>query len=102
LAIESSGLSSIRSIGVPATGKEIARTAQISPEKENAKPSSELILVRQGSEPVFQQADAFRQTAGIQSASGQRERVAIEAYESIAKEQQRQNIQQLLGVDTFV
>tara|TARA_R110002167_G_scaffold178598_7_gene378366 strand:- start:5547 stop:5855 length:309 start_codon:yes stop_codon:yes gene_type:complete len=102
LAIESTGLSSIRSIGVPATGKELARSAQTSPEKENAKPSSALVIARQGSEPVFKQADAFRQTVGIQSASGQKERIAIDAYESIAKEQQRQNIQQLLGVDTFV
>lgn len=99
MAIESTGLSSIRSIGVPATRKDVARPQQISPDKNPSPNKAELIVVRQGSEPVFKQVEDFRQTA---NAVGQKERVAIDAYESIAKEQQRQNIQQLLGVDTFV
>jgi hypothetical protein len=102
LAIESSGLSSLHLIGVPATRKDVARPQKTLADKESTNPLTELIVVRQGSEPVFKQADAFRQTVGDQSGGGQKERLAIEAYESIAKEQQRQNIQQLLGVDTFV
>lgn len=102
MAIESFGLSSIPSGSVPAARKDIARIAQTPADKEKAQSAAQVITVRQGSEPVFEQADAFRQTVGVQGATGQKERFAIEAYESMAKEQQRQNIQQLLGVDTFV
>ncbi|MDP5132577.1 MAG: hypothetical protein NWQ54_17005 [Paraglaciecola sp.] len=102
MALESSGLSVISSIGVPATRKDVARVPPPTPDKPSSQATAELVVLRQGSEPVFKQAEAFRETTDKISAGGLKERVAIEAYQSIAKEQQRQDIQQLLGVDTFV
>lgn len=100
--IDPSGLSSLRAISVPATRKDNARPSQSTDNKNPSKAPSQIAVIKQGSEPVFKQADAFRQTTEVKMSTGQKERVAIDAYESIAKEQQRQNIQMLLGVDTFV
>ena len=102
MEINPSGLSNLRAIGVPVTRKDNARPTTPEPATKQAPDNQGVALVRAGSEPVFQQADTFRQGPSANMASGQKERLAIEAYESIAKDQQRQNIQQLLGVDTFV
>lgn len=102
MAIDSSGLSSLGAISVPLTRKESPRAPQNSDSKTQTKPASQLTVIRQGSEPVFKQADAFRATGDNKINSGQKEKLAIDAYESMAKEQQRQNIQLLLGVDTYV
>lgn len=100
--IDHSGLSSLRAISVPVTRKENARPLPTENKKQNTNPSAELVVVKPGSEPVFKQAEAFRDNGTSKSSNGLKEQVAIEAYQSIAKEQRRQDIQMLLGVDTFV
>ena len=102
LAIDPSGLSSLRAIAVPVTRKENSRLIPPENKKADTKTSAELVVVKPGSEPVFKQAEAFRDNGTSKSSNGLKEQVAIEAYQSIAKEQQRQDIQMLLGVDTFV
>lgn len=102
LAIDPSGLSSLRAIAVPVTRKENSRSISPENKKADTKTSAELVVVKPGSEPVFKQAEAFRDNGTSKSSNGLKEQVAIEAYQSIAKEQQRQDIQMLLGVDTFV
>lgn len=100
--IDPSGLLSLRAIGVPVTRKENARPLTPENKKTDTKPSVELVVLKPGSEPVFKQAEAFRENGTSKTSNGLKEQVAIEAYQSIAKEQQRQDIQMLLGVDTFV
>ena len=103
MSIDSSGLSPLRAISIPVARKDNTRPApQSTEDKTPPKASSQLTLLRQGSETVYKQADEFRHTSEIKSSNGHKERIAIEAYESMTKEQQRQNIQLLLGVDTFV
>jgi hypothetical protein len=102
LDIDHSGLSSLRPIGVPVTRKDNARPLPPEVKKANTQHNSELVVIKAGSEPVFKQAEAFRDSGTSKSSNGLKQQVAIEAYQSIAKEQQRQDIQMLLGVDTFV
>ncbi|KXI28665.1 hypothetical protein [Paraglaciecola hydrolytica] len=100
--IDPSGLSSLRAIGVPLTRKDKSRPVGPENVKQETKNSTEITIVKSGSEPVFKQAEAFRGSGTSGAVNGLKQQVAIEAYQSIAKEQQRQDIQMLLGVDTFV
>ena len=102
MAIDPSGLTSLRAINVPLTRKDTARPVFEDNKKQDTKTSVELVVVKPGSEPVFKQAEAFRDSGTSKTSNGLKQQVAIEAYQSIAKEQQRQDIQMLLGVDTFV
>lgn len=58
--------------------------------------------IRQGSVESFSQADNYRDQQTITEQFSLRSQNAVDAYQSISKEQQRDEIQQLLGVDTFV
>jgi hypothetical protein len=57
--------------------------------------------VRQGGIGSFEQAQSYRQRQTITEQLSWRSQNAVDAYHSISKEQQRGEIQQLLGVDTF-
>jgi hypothetical protein len=57
--------------------------------------------VRQGGVKAFDQAESYRQQQTTTEQLTLRSQNAVEAYHSISKEQQRGEIQQLLGVDTF-
>lgn len=57
--------------------------------------------IRQGGVEALDQADSFRQQQTITEQLSLHSQNAVEAYHSISKEQQRGEIQQLLGVDTF-
>ena len=59
------------------------------------------VILRQGGPEAFVQADSFRQQ-GTGEQSSLRGQQAIDAYETIAKEQRRGEIQLLLGVDTYI
>ncbi|MEP0357037.1 MAG: hypothetical protein ABJH06_14255 [Paraglaciecola sp.] len=72
---------------------------------EDDKPSSassKVEIIRAGSAKAFAQADSFNQNSANQTGSTFSEKSAIDAYQSIAKDQQREGLQLLLGVDTFV
>ncbi|MFQ3235347.1 MAG: hypothetical protein ACI9C4_000903 [Paraglaciecola sp.] len=57
--------------------------------------------IRQGGVESFDQAESYRQQKIITEQLSLRSQHAVQAYHSISKEQQRGEIQQLLGVDTF-
>ena len=76
----------------------------LSPDKtqdDNAQ-NTKTSIIRAGDGDTFQKAASFNQQTDSLSNNSLNEKVAIAAYQSVAKEQQRQGIQLLLGVDTFV
>ena len=61
------------------------------------------VVVRQGDAQSFNQAEKFRQQQqAFYDQPSKRSSEAIYAYQSLAREQQRSEIQQKLGVDTYV
>jgi hypothetical protein len=60
------------------------------------------VLLRPGGKDAFVQADSFRKQASSSDHNSLQSQQAIEAYENIAKEQRRSEIQLLLGVDTYI
>jgi hypothetical protein len=60
--------------------------------------SSKLVV---GNEDVFQRAEDFKQTSNYDDTVNLRVRKELELYQSIDKQNQREDISQLLGVDIF-
>ena len=60
--------------------------------------SSKLVV---GNAEVFQRADDFKQTSSYDDTINLRVRKELEIYQSIDKQNQREDISQLLGVDIF-
>lgn len=58
--------------------------------------------IRQGTVESFNRADTYRDKQTLTDQLSLRSQNAVDAYQSISKEQQRGEIQLLLGVDTFV
>jgi|TARA_R110000744_G_scaffold31715_14_gene74505 hypothetical protein len=58
-------------------------------------------IIRSGSVDAFDQAETFRQQAGADDSSTFSSQNAIDTYQSVSKEERRNEIQQMLGVDTF-
>ncbi|MEP1382620.1 MAG: hypothetical protein ABJK64_02360 [Paraglaciecola sp.] len=71
-------------------------------DENSSSSSSKVEIIRAGSPNAFAQADSFNQNSATQAGATLNEKSAINAYQSIAKDQQREGIQLLLGVDTFV
>jgi hypothetical protein len=70
--------------------------------KDEKHPAAQLSVIRPGGAEAFDKAKSFNQQTETLSHATSKEQQAITAYQSIAKEQQREDIQLLLGVDTFV
>lgn len=64
--------------------------------------NAQVSIIRAGDSRAFEKAASFRQQTESLSSNSFSEKIGIAAYQSVAKEQQRQGIQLLLGVDTFV
>ena len=64
--------------------------------------NSQVSIIRSGDSGSFEKAASFKQQTDSLSGHSLNEKSAIAAYQSVDKEQQRQGIQLLLGVDTFV
>ena len=78
-----------------------AREQQI--QRRNTELPLSQVVVRQNNPEAFAQAERFReQQQTFNENSNNRSRNAINSYQSLDKEQQRQDLQQLLGVDTYV
>lgn len=99
--------SSVGSLQSPFTIKPSERDIQRDPSgrddagKINSATDSP-VLLRPGGKEAFVQADSFRKQTGSREQSSLHGQQAIEAYETIAKEQRRGEIQLLLGVDTYI
>jgi hypothetical protein len=64
--------------------------------------NAQVSIIRSGDSASFEKAASFNQQTNSLSSNSLNEKSAIAAYQSVDKEQQRQGIQLLLGVDTFV
>ncbi|GAB3023049.1 hypothetical protein [Bowmanella dokdonensis] len=60
------------------------------------------VVARQGSEEVQVQADKYRKQQQFYDQPESRNRQAIEAYQSLARSQVREEIHQSMGIDTYV
>ena len=110
MEIESSVVASQNAIVNNPTVREPQREADLRQQQEQRQetelPKNQTV-VRSGDNQVFEQAEKFRQK---QSSSGEsfresrdnRSQAAISAYQSLAKETKREEIRQLMGVDTYV
>lgn len=80
-----------------------ADTRQQKAERQNTEFPRTQVVVRQGSSQAYREAEKFReQQQSFYDQPNSRSSAAINAYESLAREQQRSEIQQSLGVDTYV
>ena len=88
---------------------DIARSSRDKPRilKSDKNPddnlkNAQVSIIRPGDSEAIEKAASFNQQTDSLSSNSLNEKSAIAAYQSVAKEQQRQGIQSLLGVDTFV
>lgn len=87
---------------------DIARSSRDKPHElkseksqDDNPPSAQVSIIRAGDSDSFEKAASYNQQT-VPLSSSLNEKSAIAAYQSMAKEQERQGIQLLLGVDTFV
>jgi hypothetical protein len=59
------------------------------------------VAVLQGSPELLRRADKFQKQQAAFESSGLRSQTAINSYQSIARDQQKGEIQLLMGVDTY-
>ncbi|MFT6990259.1 MAG: hypothetical protein ACJASL_002237 [Paraglaciecola sp.] len=88
---------------------DIARSSRGKPRELKSEKSqddnlqnAQVSIIRSGDIATFEKAASFNQQTDSLSGNNLNEKSAIAAYQSVAKEEQRQGIQLLLGVDTFV
>ncbi len=79
----------------------------VNQEQQNQRRNTELprqqVVVRQNNPEAFAKAEQFQQRRQDNVEGGDlRSRRAIDTYQSLANEQQRNDIQSLLGIDTYV
>lgn len=109
MEIESSLVASQNAIVVSPSVKEPQRESDVrqqQEQKQNAELPKYQAVVRSGDTQVFEQAEKFRQKQGFdeqyRDQPGAKAQQAISAYQSLYKEARREEIQQLMGVDTYV
>jgi len=100
LSIES--LSLLKASDIARSSRDKLRDLKSDKSQDDNLPSAQVSIIRSGDSEAFEKAASFNQQTDSLSSNNLNERSAIAAYQSVAKEQQRQNIQLLLGVDTFV
>lgn len=82
--------------------RDKTRELKLEKSQDNNPPSAQVSIIRAGDSASFEKAASFNKQTDSLSSSSLNEKSAIAAYQSMAKEQERQGIQLLLGVDTFV
>lgn len=95
-------LSLLKASDIARTSRDKPRVAKSEKSSDGEQPSPKVSIIRAGDNESLQKAATFNQQKNTISSNSLNEKSAIAAYESMAKEQQRQGIQLLLGVDTFV
>lgn len=91
----------LRALDVNQTSGDKPSRAVVNLDPQTRSPSSVVSVVRAGTEESLKKAETFSRKAQSTNTSSLHELQAIATYESVEKDQQRQNIQLLLGVDTF-
>lgn len=106
MEIKSSLVAAQNQLTIAPTAPEPQRQAETR-EQQNQRRSTELprqqVVVRQNNPEAFEQAERFRQQSRASSEQADsRSRLAIDTYQSLSNQQQRAEIQSLLGIDTYV
>ncbi|GAA0858192.1 hypothetical protein [Aliiglaciecola litoralis] len=107
MEIESSLVAAQNQLTFNPTAPDPQRQA-VDKEQQNQRRNTELprqqVVARQNKPESYEKAEQFRQQQ--QQQNGQsvdlRSRQAIDAYQTLANAQQRNEIQSLLGIDTYV
>lgn len=106
MEVESSLVASQNAIAVNPAVKEPQREADVRQQQEQRQTTEfprTQVVVRQGTNETFNQAERFREERqAFREPSDSRARQALEAYQSLEREEKRSEIQQTMGVDTFV
>jgi hypothetical protein len=100
LSIES--LSSLKASDIARSSRDKPRELKSEKIKDDNLVTTQASIIRRGDTQIFEKAASFKQHSATLSSNSLNEKSAIAAYKSMDKELQRQSIQLLLGVDTFV
>jgi hypothetical protein len=100
LSIES--LSLLKASDIARSSRDKPRELKSDKSQDDILVTSQVSIIRTGDSETFEKAASFKQQTDSLSNNSLNEKSAIAAYQSMEKEQQRQGIQLLLGVDTFV
>jgi patatin-like phospholipase/acyl hydrolase len=100
LSIES--LSSLKASDISRSSRDKSRDLKSEKNQDYDLQNGQVSIIRTGDTETFEKAASFNQQTDSLSNNSLNEKVAIAAYQSVSKEQQRHSIQLLLGVDTFV
>lgn len=95
-------VSTLKTSDIPRSSRDKPRVAKSDSNHNEEQSSPKASIIRAGDNDSFEKAASFKQQSNTISGNSLNEKSAIAAYESVDKEQQRQGIQLLLGVDTFV
>ena len=100
MSIES--LSSLKASDIARSSRDKPREIKSVKSPDEDLQNAQVSIIRTGDSETFEKAASFKQQTDSLSNNSLNEKAAIAAYQSMDKEQQRQGIQLLLGVDTFV
>lgn len=100
MSIES--LSLLKASDVARSSRDKPRELKSDKNQDDNLQNAQVSIVRTGDSETLEKAASFKQQTNSLSNNSLNEKAAIAAYQSMDKEQQRQGIQLLLGVDTFV
>lgn len=95
-------LSLLKASDIARSSRDKPRVVKSEKSQDESNQGPQVSIIRAGDSETFEKAAFFKQQTDSLSNNSLNEKSAIAAYQSIAKEQQRQGIQLLLGVDTFV
>ena len=105
MEIESSLVAAQNGLAITPNQREPQREAE-NRQQEAQRQSTELprtqVVVRQATPEAYAEAERFReQRQATADQPNSRSRNAIDAYQSLANQQQRSEVQRLLGIDTY-
>jgi hypothetical protein len=100
LSIDS--LSLLKASDIARSSRDKSREIKSDKSPDENLQNAQISIIRSGDSETFEKAASFKQQTDFLSSNSLNEKAAIAAYQSMDKEQQRQGIQLLLGVDTFV
>jgi hypothetical protein len=100
LSIDS--LSLLKASDIARLSREKPRELKSDKSQNENLQNAQVSIIRSGDSETFEKAASFNQQTDSISSNSFNEKSAIAAYQSVSKEQQRQGIQSLLGVDTFI
>ncbi|MFQ3190095.1 MAG: hypothetical protein ACI936_001225 [Paraglaciecola sp.] len=100
LSIES--LSLLKASDIARSSRDKPRELKSEKNQDDNLQNAQVSIIRTGNTETFEKAASFKQQTDSLSNNSLNEKAAIAAYQSMDKDQQRQGIQLLLGVDTFV